>query len=88
MSLIKSRFAFRYGQVQLSLPRMCTFTCNSHDGSGHTVLGVRAVFLVCCVLIPRPFCWFTVSSNFTQGVCSTIIVLEERSPGVSNPVCL
>ena len=76
---------------------MCTFTCNSHDGSGHKVLGSRAVFSVCCVLIPCPFCFFqldtiryaaVVSSKFAEGVSSTIFVLAERSPCVSNPVCL
>ena len=66
---------------------MCTFTCNSHDGSGHKVLGCRAVFKVCCVLILCPFGSFiwtryvaVVSSNFARGVCSTIFVLAERFP--------
>ena len=67
----------------------------THDGSGHTVLGSRAVFWVCCVLILCPFGLFiwtryvaVVSSNFAQGVCSTIFVLADRFPCVSNPVCL
>ena len=74
---------------------MSTFTCNSHDGSRHTVLGSRAVFWVCGVLILCPFGLFiwtphvaAVSSNFAQGVCSTIFVLADRFPCVSDPVCL
>ena len=51
---------------------MCTFIRNSHDGRGQTVLGGRAVFLVCCVLILCPFCLLMVSSKFAEGVCSTI----------------
>ena len=74
---------------------MCTSTCIPHDGSGHKVLGSRAVFLVCCVLILCPFGLFhwtpyvvVASSNLAQGVCSTIFVLADRFLCVSNPVCL
>ena len=58
---------------------MCTFTCNSHDGSGHTVLGGRAVFLVCCVFILRPFCLLKFYQSSRKVFVPTIFVLTERS---------
>ena len=74
---------------------MCTSTCITQDGSGHTVLGSRVVFLVCCVLILCPiglFHWTpyvaVASSKLAQGVCSTIFVFAGRFQCVPNPVCL
>ena len=62
---------------------MCTIIHNSHDGRGQTVLGGRAVFFVCCVLIPCPFCFFMVSLK--KVFVPTIRVLAERFSCVSNP---
>ena len=62
---------------------MCTSTCITQDGSGHTVLGSRAVFLVCCVLTLCPFILFirtrylaVVALNFAQVFVPRFLFLQ------------